>query len=237
MIKTATVFRHILDNGPATIAKVLSERDVAITLMDTFEGGLDHFDPLGPDLLVVMGGSCGVYQADDYPFLKDEMRIIKARLQADRPTLGICLGAQLMAASLGARVYKGAQGPELGWFPLVLTEAGRQMEIRHFDPAITPVMQWHGDTFDLPDGAVLLAGTPKFPHQVFQVGQNALALQCHVEVTGPIVRGWSVGAASAVESGDLDLPGLLKDTKQWADIMQKQTERFLRDWLDRVGQV
>lgn len=237
MIRTATIFRHIIDNTPATIADVLQDRNVAMTMVDTFSDSLDGFDPLAPDLLVVLGGSCGVYQADQYPFLKAEKEIIETRMKADRPTLGICLGSQLMAAAMGARVYKAEQGPELGWFPLDLTEAGQKSSIRFFDNAQTQVMQWHGDTFDLPEGATLLASSQKFPHQVFSYGQNSLALQCHVEVTKKIVKGWSVGAADDVMTGKLDLQKLLHDTEQWADIMQQQTKAFLHDWLDRVGQV
>lgn len=235
MIRNATIFRHIIDNPPATIADVLKDRDIAINLVDTFSDSLDGFDPLGPDLLVVLGGSCGVYQADHYPFLNVEKAILEKRLKADRPTLGICLGSQLMAAALGARVYKADQGPELGWYPLDLTPDGQQSAIRHF--AGTQVMQWHGDTFDLPAGATLLASSKKFPHQIFSYGRNALAFQCHVEVTGKIVKGWSVGAADDVATGRLDLQKLLKDTDQWADIMQQQTKAFLHDWLDGLGQV
>ncbi|MGZ9108256.1 MAG: glutamine amidotransferase-related protein [Micavibrio sp.] len=235
MIRTATIFRHILDNGPATIADVLRERDVEMNFIDVFSESIDHFDPLSTDLLVVLGGACGVYQEADYPFLAHERRILERRLKADRPTLGICLGAQLMASALGAKVYKAPQGPEIGWYPLEVNEAGQDSAIRYLDETYTQVMQWHGDTFDLPEGATLLASSEKFENQAFQYGHNGLGLQCHIEVTEKIVQAWSVGAAYDVYEGSLDLKKLLADTDHWAAIMQQQSEIFLHDWLDRVG--
>ncbi len=235
MIRTATIFRHMLDNGPATIASVLRERDVDMTFIDTFADSLDHFDPLAPDLLVVLGGTPGVYQADDYPFLHQERKIIERRLRADRPTLGICLGAQLMAAALGAKVYKAPQGPEIGWLPIHVNDAGQDSAVRYLDADYTRVMQWHGDTFDLPVGAVLLASSDAFPNQAFQWGHNGLALQCHIEVTGKTVKSWGVAAAADVANGTFDLGALTKATDEWSDVMRQQTEIFLHDWLDCVG--
>lgn len=236
MIRTATIFRHVLDNGPATIADVLRERDVEIKFIDTFSESIDHFDALSPDLLVVLGGAPGVYQEDDYPFLKQERTIIQKRLEADRPTLGICLGAQLMASALGSKVYPGPKGPEVGWGTIQMTEAGLESALRVLSSDFTRVMQWHGDTFDLPPGAVLLASSDKYANQIFQWGRNGLALQCHIEVTSKIVHAWGVNAAQNVLNGVLDLKKLHADTDEWAGIMQQQAEIFLHDWLDRVGQ-
>ena len=236
MIRTAKIFRHSLDNGPVTIEAVLRERNVATEIVDSFAEDLEGFDPLEPDLLVVMGGACGVYQDGLYPFLKTEQDILRRRLKADRPTLGICLGAQLMAAALGARVYK-AEQPEIGWFPIDLTEAGENSPLRALGRAHTLVMQWHGDTFDLPEGAVLLASSEIFPHQAFQYGRNALALLPHIEVTAYAIKGWCVGAAADVAEGRVDLPGLRKDTAEWAEKMERQARTFLHDWLDGAGRV
>lgn len=236
MIRTATIFRHVLDNGPATIGDVLRERDVEINFIDTFSDSIDHFDPLAPDLLVVLGGAPGVYQEDDYPFLKQERAILQKRLAADRPTLGICLGAQLMASALGARVFIGTQGAEVGWGTIQLSEAGKDSALRCMSDDFTRVMQWHGDTFDLPQGAVLLASSPQYYNQAFQWGRNGLGLQCHIEVTRKIVHAWGVNAAQNVLDGSLDLKKLHDETDQYADIMQQQAQIFLHDWLDRVGQ-
>lgn len=235
MIRTATIFRHTLDNGPGTIAEVLRERDVDLTFFDAFYEPVRKLDPLSPDLVIVLGGACGVYQAELYPFLHEEKRIMEARLKAGRPTLGICLGAQLMAAAAGAAVYPGRQGREFGWTPLHLTEAGRDHPVRHFDADITRVMQFHGDTFDLPPEATLLASTDRYPNQIFQVGKNCLGLQCHVEVTEKILHSWMVTAAHEVAAGSIDLDAFRRDNDHWTRIMQQQTEIFFHEWLDTVG--
>lgn len=236
MIRNATIFRHSIPDSSGTIGQVLRQRDVDITLVDSFFEPLHHFDPLAPDLLVVLGGACGVYQAEHYPFLKDELNIIRRRLEADRPTLGICLGAQLMAGALGQNVYKGAQGPEIGWYDITVNEEGRASVVRHFDSGFTQVMQWHGDTFDLPPQATLLASSPQYPNQIFSVGKRGMALQCHIEVTPYLLQNWFVGAAHAVHDGRIDLGGLRADTEKWSLIMQSQAELFLNEWLDLVGE-
>lgn len=235
MIRNATIFRHSIPDSSGTIGQVLRARDIDITLVDSFFEPLTHFDPLQPDLLVVMGGACGVYQADHYGFLKDEKNILEKRLAADRPTIGICLGAQLIAAALGEKVYKGSAGPEIGWHALTLTEAGQNSPARHFDSDRTQVVQWHGDTFDLPQGATLLASTPQYENQIFQWGRNTMGFQCHVEMTPYLLQNLIVGAAGAVYDGSINLTKMRAATERWATIMQGQTETFLNEWLDQVG--
>lgn len=236
MIKTATVFRHSLPDPAGTVVEFLKERDVALTHIDVFDrDSLSDIDPLEPDLLVVMGGSPGVYQAEDYPFMKEELRVLKARLAADRPTLGICLGAQLMAHALGAKVYKGRAGSEKGWHRLALTEAGKASPARHFSGEHTAIMQWHGDTFDLPEGAVLLASSAKYPHQAFRWGRNAFGFQFHPELTPFLFKCWMVDAAYDAHEGVIDLRGCRAEAEEALPRMQNQTRAFLAEWLDRDG--
>ena len=235
MIKTATIFRHCRPDPSGTISQVLRQREVKITECGPPFEPLAGFDPLGPDLLVVMGGSCGVYQMEHYPFLQDEMRIIQTRLDAGRPTLGVCLGAQLMAAALGARVYKGEQGSETGWLSVRVTEAGKNSPARHFDESLTKIMQWHGDTFTAPDGAVMLAGSARYPHQIFSAGPNAIGIQFHPEVTDEILSEWFIDAAYDVYSGKIDLPRMRQDTAEHLPGLQRQTGLFLNEWLDQIS--
>ena len=109
------------------------------------------FDPVDPDLVVVLGGPIGAYELEDYPFIADEIALLRARVTADRPTLAVCLGAQILAQALGARVYAGTK--EIGWAPVKLTEAGERSVLCDIGRDAIPVLHWHGDTFDLPDGA------------------------------------------------------------------------------------
>lgn len=237
MIKTATIFRHCRSDPSGTVNTVLRERGVDVTHIASFYDPVTDMDPLAPDLLVVTGGSPGVYQADLYPFLKDEMRIIAARLAADRPTLGICLGAQMMAGVLGARVYKGENGHEHGWKEITVTPAGLATPARHFDRAHTQVMQRHGDTFDLPSGAVLLAQSAQYSHQMFQSGRNAIGIQFHPEMTMEILHGWFIEYAYDAYAGLLDLQAIREQTARHLPVMERQTRAFLNEWLDHVGTV
>ena len=150
------------------------------------------------DLLVVLGGPIGAYEEELYPFLADELRVIERRLAAGRPVLGICLGSQLMARALGARVYPGT-GKEIGWAPLQLTAAGRDSCLAPLGGG-APVLHWHGDTFDLPKGASLLASTPRYKNQAFAWQRHGLALQCHIEATAAGLERWYIG--HACEIGD-----------------------------------
>ena len=156
------------------------------------EAGLDDLAaPLAEaDLAVILGGPIGVYETDRYPFLKDELAALERRLAAGRPTLGICLGAQLMAAALGARVYPGGR-KEIGWGEVRLTEAGRASSLAHL--AGRPVLHWHGDTFDLPDGAVRLASTGTTLNQAFAIGDKVIGLQFHLEVLPGRIETWLIG--------------------------------------------
>jgi GMP synthase (glutamine-hydrolysing) len=229
------VFRHMIGNGLASLEGILARAGLGYTYVETPHADLKSFDPLAPDLLIVLGGSPGVYQADVYPFLKEELRILKARMAADRPTLGICLGGQLMAAALGARVYPGPQGAERGWYPLAVTAAGRDTPVAHLDGAKTAMLQWHGDTFDLPDGAVLLASSAQYENQAFQWGRHCIGLQCHPEMTPAVMEEWLVSSAGRVAAGELDIAQMRADTALHGPRLMAQTEAFMHDFLARAG--
>ncbi|OYW77933.1 MAG: amidotransferase [Verrucomicrobia bacterium 12-59-8] len=131
------------------------------------------------NLIIVMGGPMSVNDEIELPWLTDEKQFIRAAIQHGVPVLGICLGAQLIASALGARVYPGRQH-EIGWFDIeAVPHAGRTFAF----PKITPVFHWHGETFDLPAGAVHLARSAACEHQAFQIGSNVIGLQFHLETT------------------------------------------------------
>lgn len=232
---TVTVFRHMVGDGLGSLAGIMTRAGVAYEYIDTPRADLSGFDALAPDLLIVLGGSPGVYQKDVFPFLQAELDILKKRMAADRPTLGICLGGQLMAAALGANVYPGTQGPEKGWFPLTLTEDGKKTPVAHLCGSRTSMLHWHGDTFDFPQGATLLASSDKYRHQAFAYGKNCIGLQCHAEITPQQVEEWLVKSAGSVYKGELDIHQVRADTAAHGARLIDQTTLFMMEFLSSIG--
>ncbi len=237
MINSALIFRHLTNEGLGSFETVLNECSVSFQVIDTPREDITGLDPLEPDLLIIMGGPIGVYNAPDYPFLNHEINILEKRLAADKPTLGVCLGAQLMAKALGASVYKGKQGKEYGWNPLILTREGEKSLVRHLAETETNMFHCHNDTFDLPEGAVLLASTDKYKNQIFSYGQNALALQCHLEITEEQLPEWFVMAVGTITGPEavVNIEKVRADSAQFAPILLQQSRKFLREWLKGVG--
>lgn len=230
-MKSALAIRHVSFEGLGLLGDVLAEHDYQVSYADAGVDDLAALNPHQPDLLVVLGGPIGAYESSLYPFLTDELRCLEARLRAGRPTLGICLGAQLMAAALGARVYP-AGHKEIGWAPVSLSEAGRGSMLRHIDGAV-PVLHWHGDTFDLPDGATRLAATEVCPNQAFAWGPAALGLQFHLEVVASEIERWLIGHAceiAAPHSG-VTVTTLRADTHRWAPGLAPHAANCFRRWL------
>jgi GMP synthase (glutamine-hydrolysing) len=190
-MRRALVVRHIAFEGIAGFAAPIAAAGYAIEHLDVGDDAFADADLLAPDLLVLMGGPMAVYKRDRYPWIEGELARLAARLAADLPTLGICLGAQMIAAALGADV---ARGPvrEVGFAPIELTEAGRASPLAALDAV--PLLHWHGDRFTLPDGAMLLARTAA-ALQAFTIG-DTLALQCHPEMGDPGdgIERWCEGA-------------------------------------------
>ena len=168
--------RHVHFEDLGSFEQVLGERGRRVRYVDVGSSRFEVLDALQPSLFVVLGGPLSVYDDAQYPSIAPLAALVRRRIDAGLPILGICLGAQFIARALGARVYPAAQA-ELGWAPLTLTDAGRASPMRHLDGAATSMLHWHGDTFDLPGGAIHLASTPVCRHQAFAWGQHVLALQ------------------------------------------------------------
>lgn len=235
--KGALILSHLQQEGACTLGGLLIERGMRVKTINTPRLGASHIDPLRPDLLIVMGGPIGVYQADDYPFLHDEIRILKERINADLPTIGICLGSQLMAEALGSIVRKGKRGKELGWHPLTITEAGKSSPAKHLDGSQTNMFHWHGDTFDLPETAARLASTELYENQIYSVGKNVLGLQCHPEVQKDQLEEWMVMFNRDVsgETATIPVHDLRAQTDQNIEVLNRQAKLFFSEWLFERG--
>lgn len=200
-----------------------------------FEVGVDSFSahfPLDADLVIVLGGPISAYDLDDYPFLQTEIAWLRARLIEDLPTLGICLGAQLIAAALDAEVLPGAAGQEIGWFPLL---PGADPAPDYFAALVEdapPLLHWHGDTFTLPRGARHLAASALYPHQAFSWGRNCLALQFHPEFDPACLERWLIGHSHALsQARGTGLARLRRETALHGGAAALAARRFWRGWL------
>lgn len=134
------------------------------------------------DWLIIMGGPMGVYDEEKYAWLKSEKEFIRQSIEADKTVIGICLGSQLIASALGAKVYLNTER-EIGWFPLTKTNEGKANKFINYLPDEFTTFHWHGDTFDLPNGATHLLKTDICPNQAFLYKDNVVGLQFHLEVT------------------------------------------------------
>lgn len=172
------VLQHVPFEGLGSIESWLADRGAIVQTTRFFESPLLP-EPSGPDLIIALGGPMSVNDEADLPWLKEEKRFMASAIGAGKAVLGICLGAQLMASALGARVYPGPY-KEIGWFDIESTSDSSQ----HFQfPKIVEVFHWHGETFDLPPGASRLARSAGCENQAFQVGPRAMGLQFHLETT------------------------------------------------------
>lgn len=176
---TALVIQHEDYEGLAGFEQPLIERGYRIDAVNARDPYFETLCFVDPDLLIIMGGPMGVYERDRHPWMNHEIIRVAERIIADQPTLGVCLGSQVMATAMGAPVYKGARN-EVGFKPVSLTEAGKGSPLGAIGDV--SLLHWHGDTFDLPQGVTLLASTDLYPNQAFARGPNILALQFHPEM-------------------------------------------------------
>ncbi|QGM44266.1 glutamine amidotransferase [Methylocystis heyeri] len=231
MRKTLAI-THVAFEDLGTLGLELERAGAQIEFLDASTSDLRSVDPLDAELMVVLGGPIGVYEAEAYPFIEDEIGLLRTRLAARRPTLGICLGAQLIAAAAGARVFPGACGKELGWAPLT---AGRDAE-RY--PAFARLLadapsflHWHGDTFEAPEGSMHLAQTSRYPNQAFALEHYALGLQFHPEVTADSLERWYVGHACELANAKIDVVELRRQGRLWAPKLESAARLFWRSWI------
>ncbi len=232
-MKTAIAVRHVHFEDLGSLAPSLERAGYQVRYADCAVDDIVALDPVAPDLVVVLGGPIGAYEDDLYPSLKTELKLLEMRLAANRPTIGICLGAQLMARALGARVYPTGL-KEIGWGPLILRPAGCESALRHLGQDDTAVLHWHGDTFDLPAGATLLASTEICANQAFSWGRNALGFQFHPEATAARLEQWFIGHACEIATAKVSVTSLRADTMRHASRLETQTRKCFVDWLTSI---
>ena len=227
------VLQHIACEPPGAYEDVLLDRGVELTRVELDDGeplpALDAFDAV-----VAMGGPMSVNDEVEHPWLLDEKRLIREAAERGVPYWGACLGVQLLASTLGARVYGGAQ-PEVGVLPVRLTEQGRVDPVLGALPAEFATLQWHGDTFELPTGALLLASSDAYPNQAFRF-ERAYGVQFHLEVSVPMAEAWAevpaYGAYLDRVLGPGSLPRVIEDVSGHQTEMLDHARTMFESWLD-----
>ncbi|MBI5073756.1 MAG: type 1 glutamine amidotransferase [Nitrospirae bacterium] len=184
------ILKNFATEGPGTIEDFLVQNNMHYTVVDIARHAVDSGD--GFDTLIMLGGPMSVNDEDKYPYLTDEMKLAEQFMKAGKRVFGICLGAQLMAKALGAKVYPGPE-KEIGWYDIELRDAGStdpRMAHLATDGRNCKVFQWHGETFDIPQGAERLAMSGLYPNQAFRYGNSAYAFQFHIEVSKQMIFDW-----------------------------------------------
>ncbi len=215
------VVRHHLEENLGSLEKIFIDRGIPFTYRDVARGELLPARLEAYSGFLVLGGFMGVYQQDEYPFLHEELNWLARVLKAERPVLGICLGSQLITQALGARVFKGEKGPEIGWKPVRLTEAGQKDRLFKNVPETFVPIHWHGDTFDLPTGAELLASSEMYPHQAFRAGKSVYAVQFHFEANEKLIEYWARVDQTTLQKAGLTPEGLREESRKFLPKLEK----------------
>jgi GMP synthase (glutamine-hydrolysing) len=234
IVPNVLAIRHVAFEDLGILEDIFTARGWSYRYHEAGTQSWATLDPLSDDLVVVLGGPVAVYDAHLYPFITEELKFLEQRLAARKATLGLCLGAQLIAKALGARVYPAAV-KEIGWSPLQLKGPGHTSPCKWFSAEYAFMFHWHGDTFDLPDDAVLLASTGNCPNQVFVWNDVVLAFQCHPEVRARDLENWFIGHAVEIAA----TPGvnarlLREDTRRYGPALEKQGRLCFEEWLNSL---
>jgi len=220
------VFQHVPFEGPAYIEEI-AEKDSHDIHICRFDEGEQPLPPTDFDMLVVMGGPMNVYEDSSYPWLVNEKRAIEQAIKSDKLIFGFCLGAQLIADVLGARVYKNKE-KEIGWYPVSRIDPGTGNPPLHFLPDIATVFHWHGETFDIPKNAVRLYSSEATENQAFLYESNVLALQFHLEMLKPSIEDLAHFCRSDLEEGKYIMsPGEMLDGYKKYESSNKKMLRHL----------
>ena len=228
----ALVLRHDPAIGLGNLEQTLVEHGFALRVIDVATTDFTSIEPADAALVVVLGGEEGAYEGDLHPYIAAELDFLRERVAVEAPVFGVCLGAQLLAASLGAAVYKGPR-KELGYLEVRPTDAGARSPVRHMSGV--PVVQWHGDTFDLPAGVTLLASSPQYENQAFAIDDWLLAVQFHPEVTAEMHEDWvELWGYELAEHGHT-AASMAADRDRYSNDMQRASRALLGEYLDRLA--
>ena len=212
-------------------SKILNENNISYQYIKLYEE--EEIPNLNDySAIIILGGPMNVYEERKYPFLKKENSSIKEALKINKPMLGICLGAQIIARAAGAKVYP-AKRKEIGWFTIDLTVEGRDDTVFKGLERQLSVFQWHGDTFDMPTESKKLATSNLIPNQAFSIGETTYALQFHLEVTKQMISEWVNRYANELASlkEEVDTDKMMKYSEQYIQPLNKHASLLFLNFL------
>jgi GMP synthase (glutamine-hydrolysing) len=226
------VLQHVACETLGTIERALDAAGHRHRYVRPYAGDAIPANLAGVDGMVVMGGPMGVYDTDQFPWLADEMRLVNSAVAAGKPLLGVCLGSQLLAAALDAKVAPSGRH-EIGWHEVTL--AGTDDPLFAGLPDKFQALHWHGDVFDLPRGATLLARSAMTPHQAFRAGKAAYGLLFHLEVTEQAIETMAATFPDDVRKGGQDPARLRDETKRYLPALDQIGAIVFGRWAALVG--
>ncbi len=232
MAKILVLQHHPAENLGA-IADALEEAALAWQYVRVFDGHPIPKDVKGLGGLIVMGGAQTVYQLDRYPYLRDELALIESALKADKPILGVCLGSQLLAATLGAQVRRGEQR-EIGWYPVRLSNHAKDDRLMRGLPSEFVAAHWHSDVFDLPKDTIALASSDKTPVQAYRYGTKAYGLLFHAEMTREIMTALVSEFGEGLKRVGIDGDAMLIDAEKHLPTLGKVGDTIFGHWAGPI---
>jgi GMP synthase (glutamine-hydrolysing) len=231
------VFQHDPFEDLGFFAEILERQKVNYRVIRLFHGEMPAEDWEQLRALIVLGGPMSAHQEESYPFLRWEKTIIRAAIDESVPVLGICLGAQLVAAAVGTAVFHG-RVREIGWSPISITPYGQVDSLLGYLPENATVFQWHGEGFDLPPRAVRLASSVHYENQAFRLGRNIYGLQFHLEVTPRMIERWIDERSKDLAQAPYVSPEKIRsDTRNYAPTLKYYGERFLSEFVRRSARL
>ena len=231
-MKNVIVLQHAECEGPGTIGDALAAAKLPVRVVRGDLGESIPSDLSGAAALVVMGGPMGVYEHARYPFLRDELRLVEAAVKASLPVIGICLGSQLLAAALGANVRPGSR-KEIGWYPVQLEPAASADTLFTDAPNRFEGFHWHGDIFDLPEGASRLAHSDLTECQAFHYG-TAHGILFHMEVTQASIAGMVHAFPEELAQAGGSAESISSGTNRHLERLQSIGATVFRRWVDTI---
>ena len=230
MNKLAYVIRHIHFENAGILESLLTERGFTLEYIEAPLADFNQYNATKADLIIVCGAPIGAYDEKIYPFLTDEIKFIKDCIDSKKPLLGICLGAQFISRIMGGHVGPMSHGKkEIGFGPLRFTAEGQHTPLALLGD--TPVLHWHGDEFEIPEGAVRLAETDLCPNQAFSMGNQILGLQFHLEADPTVIESWLVGHCAELSNAGVDIIKIRKTAKDLSSALPTAGRKAITAWL------